>query len=206
MKTRRRWLRRVLFVAAFMPLLLSAALWGASEIWAIGGYSALSPRDSASQHWLYVRAHLGGFQLQWNRTNHVAGCQYSTVEGERSGLYMSRWRDLFAVALAGSPDALDRMRRNCTKWRSWREPIAPPQFTGAHPCPAGTAGVSFPLWFPTAVGALIPTFPLVSVIRARRRAFRGCCRMCGYDLRATPERCPECGTAALSPVPAAVSG
>ncbi|MDB5323725.1 MAG: hypothetical protein JWN40_5356 [Phycisphaerales bacterium] len=53
---------------------------------------------------------------------------------------------------------------------------------------------TMPAWLPVALFAIPPALFVRRRIRARRRAQTGHCRRCGYDLRATPDRCPECGT------------
>ena len=48
-----------------------------------------------------------------------------------------------------------------------------------------------PHWFATAMMALLPVLVIVRWRYGRKAV--GTCRVCGYDLRATPDRCPECG-------------
>jgi hypothetical protein len=50
-----------------------------------------------------------------------------------------------------------------------------------------------PHWFLALLFAILPALHLRAAIRSRRRGRAGHCPRCGYDLRATPERCPECG-------------
>jgi hypothetical protein len=50
-----------------------------------------------------------------------------------------------------------------------------------------------PLWFLATGAAAVPTGRLLWRLAARRKVRLGLCPSCGYDLRGTPDRCPECG-------------
>jgi hypothetical protein len=63
------------------------------------------------------------------------------------------------------------------------------------PRPMSDLFVSVPYWFALLFAAGIPGVRGLGWLRRRLRGGPrvGFCAMCGYDLRGTPNRCPECG-------------
>jgi len=61
--------------------------------------------------------------------------------------------------------------------------------------------IGCPHWFLILICSLLPMVRVRQWLRQRGQGDQGRCAGCGYDLRATPLRCPECGA-----VPAAPAG
>ena len=55
------------------------------------------------------------------------------------------------------------------------------------------------VWVAAAASGVAPALYVRRRFRQRRSPASGRCTRCGYNLRATPDRCPECGTIAAAP-------
>ena len=86
------------------------------------------------------------------------------------------------------------------RWGSWTDDVEQAQWSRfgfdlrAYGDLDGTRYVvAFPFWFLAALTGLPAAALCVRAARRRLRRRPGCCRTCGYDLRASEGRCPECG-------------
>jgi hypothetical protein len=67
--------------------------------------------------------------------------------------------------------------------------------SGALYCKGVSAIYAMPYWSVALVSFMsLPTVMLLRWNRRRHRRNRGQCLACGYDVRASPARCPECGS------------
>jgi outer membrane protein assembly factor BamB len=69
--------------------------------------------------------------------------------------------------------------------------------------PQSDHSLSVPHWFVAMLLAIPPLAWITGLWRDRRRYPKGHCPQCGYDLRASGEVCPECGTRTVKTVKAA---
>jgi hypothetical protein len=183
--------RRLLNLLTLASLLLCAAavaLWLRSPFvsdrlaW---GSARTSPH--ASVQWFTVRTSDGGLLLRWDRREYTGRPPRPKPWDEPSPTDLT-WERSEPVSLAelyppGSflQRAGFRLTRSRTLYGSTAE---------AH----DGRTLAFPFWAVAAASAVLPGALVLRKRTALRRARRGLCPACGYDLRATPARCPECGT------------
>ena len=125
-----------------------------------------------------------------------------------SGPYFRAHRRVLPPTGGMSAGEFFRPRRDVYTWASGKpheyswlgfyvEPTYEQPAFGASPAYRFTS-VGVPYYALCVLTAVLPAWQGWLALR-RRRTLQGTCRTCGYDLRATPERCPECGTVAAPP-------
>jgi hypothetical protein len=125
----------------------------------------------------------------------IVGGNRWTATADRSVLYL--WRNPVDPAAAYQPMPSQAVRAASGN-------VAATEFAGFAVrrlgYPLHSMQVDVPLWAPVAAAALLPLGWTVTAVRRRRQVNAGRCKTCRYDLRATPGRCPECGSE--NPAPA----
>jgi hypothetical protein len=175
-----RWTFNTLAMASLLLCLATAGLWVRSY-WVADLFHARRPEASevgrtyGLQHYRCViasgRGQLGG-SLTWSRRpEDDPKPPWRFYLGHPTDPSAASWM-LFAVDARRDDLVNDGYAHRTRRW-------------------------SLPDWSLVAAFALFPAifaFRQVRAVRRRRRRSRlGLCPACGYDLRGSPERCPECG-------------
>jgi hypothetical protein len=165
-----------LFVA--MILLWVRSWWIADEVAILGRYREISI-VSVRGVCLFRGSNTGhaARHLRWLHDSVQNGGW--TLNGVRAFPGFTHWNETW---ISGQVHAM-----------RWMPDVQPPQKTEAY-------NFVFPQWLPAILFLVLPIFAIKRERQRRARMMQGHCRVCGYDLRATPERCPECGTEAKSEV------
>ena len=158
-------LRKTLTIFSLIGLLLSVGLWGVSYF----RFTWFSERNESCRTVLLSAGRLVYFVDQ---------------SGARPTPYLL---DTNPPRQLRSSYGFDGFKNFYTRWK-------PRLFSSKASDGTPWTQLAIPLWIPTLIFAVYPAYRLLPFHRRRKRKRLGLCLKCGYDLRASKDICPECGT------------
>jgi hypothetical protein len=106
--------------------------------------------------------------------------------------FTTEWR---TTPIAKIDQSQERLSAQC-QWRLLGAGVGTHVFWAGEPLkPLTNRVLVLPYWLLAVVTSAPPAMRAIRLLRTRRRLIHSLCPHCGYDLRATPDRCPECGEA-----------
>ncbi len=182
--------RKTLTILSLIGLLLSVGLWARSYCWIDGVLIPTTKPDHCEVVSMLGVIHVGlsydSSEPPVKEVRYIASDAQEYHRIAQEGI--QKMRDVFQNASSETGKF----------WRNWK-PNRAFRWNNSTITARGvtyrTKAISFPHWLLVSLFS-IPSFLWgVNFLRRRKRKKLGLCVKCGYDLRASKDRCPECGEA-----------
>jgi len=147
----------------------------------------------AATIWLWVRSYQGPDELTWQTQS---GRLYELISGHGTFdiLCIPRWPQKEGTRYYRENPHVYYGTRYSKRLLGFGTDVIWPEYGGRY--------VNIPHWFVTCICAGAAFLFARVWWRRRVRDLAGRCGKCGYDMRATPQRCPECGSIGVGSAPA----
>jgi hypothetical protein len=188
--------RKVALLAVSSGIFVPAIILAALSVWFVDDLTLATPYYATSIVSQGGAVYFARLQFDFTQP------EWETAQGTRPRQPDAQWHWSFAQAPASKAD-------DYTGWIRQEENSPEPPAGGFYcftagaparwtttssPSPVGWM-IRIPWWPIILLTGILPVKSLAGFVTRARPHRRGYCRNCGYDLRATPDRCPECGLA-----------